>query len=24
MKRLGIKVLPTWTGGREGTPPDVR
>jgi len=24
MKRLGIKVLPTWTGGREGTPPGVR
>jgi len=20
MKRLGIKVLPTWTGGREGAP----
>jgi len=20
MKRLGIKVLPTWTGGREGSP----
>ena len=24
MKRLGIKVLPTWTGGHEGTPPGER
>jgi DNA-binding NtrC family response regulator len=24
MKRLGIKVLPTWTGGHEGTPPGGR
>jgi len=24
MKRLGIKVLPTWTGGQEGTPPGGR
>lgn len=24
MKRLGIKVLPTWTGGRDGTPPGER
>ena len=24
MKRLGIKVLATWTGAREGTPPGGR
>ena len=24
MKRLGIKVLPTWTGGREGSAPGNR
>jgi DNA-binding NtrC family response regulator len=24
MKRLGIKVLPTWTGGREGNAPGDR